>query len=458
MPTRSWRKEDMQAVGQYMSAKHISSLALRWECIDKLGERLRLNLRRIFTAVDFFGTEPNNLWLQSLTSIKSVFFRQQRVSQRPLSECPADTLPLRLRSFLLDEDDAGNKIVLNDTRYEFWLYHQIAKRLRAGEIYIDDSLLHRRLADELVPLAEYALLLAQIETDIPWLHQSTNKRLENLAKELHQQWYSFSSDNSELCRGKLSHLAFDATRKHLVWKQFRAECSTDLYDAIYERSPLTDVTDVLRYVDVQCQFLSALKPLQPRYAKQGPQTSSLLAVITAMAMNHGMYTMTRTSNIPYQAQETAYKQYLRQSTLQAANDRISNAIAKLPIFDHFSFDLETLYGSVDWQKFNMERPNIQATHSRKYFGRGKGVVAYTMLCNHVPLQGWVIGAHEYEAHHAFDVWCRNTSDIVPMAITSDMHSVNKANFAIFDWFGAVFAPRFTNVNAQHIELNKTSGF
>ena len=162
--------------------------------------------------------------------------------------------------------------------------------------------------------------------------------------------------------------------------------------------------------------------------------------------------VTRTSNIPYQAQETAYKQYLRQSTLQAANDRISNAIAKLPIFDHFSFDLETLYGSVDGQKFNMERPNIQARHSRKYFGRGKGVVAYTLLCNHVPLQGWVIGAHEYEAHHAFDVWYRNTSDIVPMAITGDMHSVNKANFAIFDWFGAVFAPRFTNVNAQLKEL------
>ena len=40
------------------------------------------------------------------------------------------------------------------------------------------------------------------------------------------------------------------------------------------------------------------------------------------------------------------------------------------------------------------------------------------------------GAHEYEAHHVFDVWYRNTSDIVPEAITGDMHSVNKANFAI----------------------------
>jgi hypothetical protein len=25
-------------------------------------------------------------------------------------------------------------------------------------------------------------------------------------------------------------------------------------------------------------------------------------------------------------------------------------------------------------------------------------VAYTLLCNHVPLNGYLIGAHEYEAH------------------------------------------------------------
>jgi hypothetical protein len=33
----------------------------------------------------------------------------------------------------------------------------------------------------------------------------------------------------------------------------------------------------------------------------------------------------------------------------------------------------------------VERPTVKARHSRKYFGRAKGVVAYTLLCNHVPL-------------------------------------------------------------------------
>jgi TnpA family transposase len=75
-----------------------------------------------------------------------------------------------------------------------------------------------------------------------------------------------------------------------------------------------------------------------------------------------------------------------------------------------------------------------------------------MLCNHIPFNGYLIGAHEYEGHHVLDVWYRNTSNIMITAITGDMHSVNKANFAILNWFGLRFEPRFTNLLAQLKEL------
>lgn len=49
-------------------------------------------------------------------------------------------------------------------------------------------------------------------------------------------------------------------------------------------------------------------------------------------------------------------------------------------------------------------------------GRGKGMVAYTLLCNHMPLQGWLMGTRKFEAQHAFDNSYRNTSDIVSSAM------------------------------------------
>jgi TnpA family transposase len=158
--------------------------------------------------------------------------------------------------------------------------------------------------------------------------------------------------------------------------------------------------------------------------------------------------MAENSDIPYHILDATHQQCLRLSTLLATNDRISNFIAQLSIFPHYSFDLDVLYGSVDGQKFEAADPTLKARHSRKYFGKGKGVVAYTLLANHVPLQSEMIGANEHESHFVFDICFHNTSDIMPAVITGDMHSINKANFAILHWFGLKLEPRFTSLQAQ----------
>jgi len=83
------------------------------------------------------------------------------------------------------------------------------------------------------------------------------------------------------------------------------------------------------------------------------------------------------------------------------------------------------------------------------------MVAYTLLCNHIPINGYLIGTNDYEGHHIFDIWYRNTSAVKPSAITGDMHSINKANFAILHWFGLRFEPHFTDLNKQLLELHCT---
>ncbi|MCC8471600.1 Tn3 family transposase [Xanthomonas phaseoli] len=440
-------KDALQLVGHRMSIKPASKLALHWQAVDGLAERMRRHLRPLYVALDLAGTDPSNPWLAALIWAKSVFAKQQRLSQRPLVECPTATLPKRLRPYLLTFDADSKPTGLHADRYEFWLYRQVRKRFQSGELYLDDSLQHRHLSDELVSLDENADVLAPM--DIPFLREPIEAQLIALTAELRTQWLAF---NRELKQGKLKHLDYGKATQTLTWRKPKSENHKAHEQALYEQLPFCDVADVFRYVNGQCQFLSALTPLQPRYAKKVADADSLMAVIIAQAMNHGNLVMARTSDIPYHVLESTYQQYLRQASLHAANDCISNAIAVLPIFPHYSFDLGALYGAVDGQKFGVERPTVKARYSRKYFGRGKGVVAYTLLCNHVPLNGYLIGAHEYEGHHVFDIWYRNTSDIVATAITGDMHSVNKANFAILHWFGLRFEPRFTDLDAQLQDL------
>ena len=443
---RAWKIMDrdvLQNTAQRMSIKPVSKLALHWQVVDGLAERIRRHLRPLYVTLNFASIVPDSPWLEALAWAKNLFARQPRLAQWPFDECPDVTLPKRLRSYLLTFDEKGDPAGIQAERYEFWLYRQIRKRFEAGELYLDDSLQHRRFSDELVSREKTANVAE--EMDIHFLRQPVDVQLDLLTTELNTQWRAF---NRELKQGKLTHLEYDKDNQTLSWHKSKADNLKAREQAFYEQLPFCDVADVLRFVNKQCGFLSALTPLQPRYAKKSADTDSLMAVIIAQAMNHGNQVMARTSDIPYHVLETTYQQYLRLASLQAANDCISNAIAALPIFPCYSFDPGTLHGAVDGQKFGVERPTVKARSSRKYFGRGKGVVAYTLLCNHVPLNGYLIGAHEYEAHHVFDIWYRNTSEIEPTTITGDMHSVNKANFVILYWFGRKFEPRFTNVNKQ----------
>jgi TnpA family transposase len=440
-------RDELQAIGQRLSEKLASKLSMHWHTVDSLAALIRRHLRPLYGTLDFSSVTPEDPWIAALDWMKRVFAKQQRLSHRPLGECPQATLPKRLQPYLLTFDTKGEPTGVHADRYEFFVYRQLQKRLKSGEIYLDDSLQHRHLTDELVSIEEQARVLIQM--DIPWMHQPIDTHINALSKELHEQWMAF---NRELRQGKLKHLDYDAQSGALTWHRHKADDDTGSQDCFYEQLSFCDIADVFRFVNEQCRFLSALTPLQPRYAKQVSDVDSLMAVIIAQAMNHGNFIMARTSDIPHHILEMTYQQYLRQASLQSANDKISNGIAGLSMFPHYSFDMDALYGSVDGQKLSMERPTVKARSSRKYFGRGKGVVAYTLLCNHISLQSWLIGAHEFEAHHVFDIWYRNTSEIVPTVITGDMHSVNKANFALLSWFGLRFEPRFTDLKAQLKQL------
>jgi TnpA family transposase len=436
-------KDTLLWMGKRLCEKHQSQHELRWQVIDQVAARYKKHLRPLYMAIEFSSTSADSCWLAALRWMKEVFSKQQKLTQRPLNECPAETIPERLRPYLLITDQNGNATELRADRYEFWIYRQIRKRLNSGEVYLSDSLAHRCFGDELVSVDEKAAVLSRL--DIPWLRRSIGETLDSLFAELHQLWAAFDRD---LRRGRLKHLEYNSANKTLSWHKPKTNNQEAVQAGFYGKLQARDIADIFRFVNQQTEFLSAFTPLQPRSAKKIADENSLMAVIIAQAMNHGNLNMAETSDIPYHILEATHQQYLRLATLQAANDLISNAIAQLSIFPYYSFDLEIIRGGVDGQKFEMAEPTIKARHSRKYFGRGKGVVAYTLLVNHIPLQSQLVGAHEHESHYVFDICYHNTTDITPNAITGDMHSVNKANFAILHWFGLRFEPRFSDLQAQ----------
>ncbi len=132
-------------------------------------------------------------------------------------------------------------------------------------------------------------------------------------------------------------------------------------------------------------------------------------------------------------------------TLNAANDNINNATAKLPIFRYYNIQEDVIHASADGQKFEARRETFKTRYSSKYFGTQKGVSAMTLIANHAAINARVIGANEHESHYIFDLLMSNTSDIIPDVLSTDTHGVNHVNFALLDLFGYQFAPRYARV-------------
>ena len=95
-------KDTLLAVGKRMCDKPVSQIDLRWQAVDKQAARFKKHLRPLVMDLEFSSLTPASPWLAALRWMKSVFARQQRLAQRPLREIPKNSIPDRLRPYLLE--------------------------------------------------------------------------------------------------------------------------------------------------------------------------------------------------------------------------------------------------------------------------------------------------------------------------------------------------------------------
>ena len=191
--------------------------------------------------------------------------------------------------------------------------------------------------------------------------------------------------------------------------------------------------------------MEAFEHILGRYIKPEQDFHALTAALVAWATNTGLSKMAQISDIEYHILAAISANFIRLETLSEANDRVSNDIAKLSVFQHYDIG-ETVHSSSDGQKFETQIHTINARHSRKYFGLKKGIVSYTLVANNIPINADIIGANDHESHYVFDILFNNTTDVQPEVHSTDTQGTNEVNFAILHLFGYQFAPRYKDIH------------
>lgn len=106
-------------------------------------------------------------------------------------------------------------------------------------------------------------------------------------------------------------------------------------------------------------------PIKPYCSKSTLDEIVIHACLIANGTNLGIFKMANLCDLNDTSLQTTEKNYLRLATIRAANDVVSNAIAKLSIFRHWDLCPNLLHASLDGQKFITEWDNIIARHSQK---------------------------------------------------------------------------------------------
>ncbi|HEX9867919.1 MAG TPA: Tn3 family transposase, partial [Candidatus Tectomicrobia bacterium] len=416
--------------------------AFQWEHIDGLGAQFKRRLRPILTTVDFGAGRADSPLVEAVRFLKAAFQDRKPLGQYAASAFPIRFIPTNLKRYLFAQDaPRARRWVLTD-RYEFLVYRLLRNGLEAGDIFCRDSVRFRSFEDDLLDDRQWQTKEALMtETGLTILMQPIQDHLAALEQRLEDR---LTAVNQRIATGENEHFQVKRRGQHVRWTLQYPRSSEPVNHPFYDALKQVDIGSVLHFVNQQCQFMDVFDHVLGRYVKQKVDDIVITACLVAWGTNMGLGRMGEISDISYHTLATTSDNFIRLETLKAANDRVSNRIAELPIFRHYDLG-ETVHSSSDGQKFETRIHTLNARHSPKYFGLQKGIVSYTLVANHIPVNARIIGADEHESHYVFDLLFNNTTDIQPEIHSTDTHGANEVNFAILHLFGYQFAPRYRDL-------------
>ena len=444
--TRAFRILEREKLAQV--AEHIAShirfdeKAFRWEHIEQIARQFKLHLRPVVQAVSWAAISAHAPLLAALDFLKTTFRKNQPLKQIRAAAFPLGFIPPAQWRYLFVPQDVGSLRPQVD-RYEFLAYRQLREGLDAGDIFCRDSVRFRSFEDDLLDDERWQYkdqLLA--EAGLARLQQPIQ---EHLAALKHQLETRLVDVNQRIANGENPHLQINQRGRQTRWNLAYSRSDETINHPFFDTLAQVDIASVLQFVDQHCQFMGAFEHVLGRYAKQASDERIIVASLIAWATNMGLGRMAEVSDLRYHQLARTSENYIRLETLHAANDLVSNATAQLAIFRHYDIG-ERVHSSSDGQKFETRLDTINARHSPKYFGLKKGVVAYTLVANHIPVNAEIIGANEHESHYVFDILFNNTTDVQPEVHSTDTHGTNQVNFVILHLFGYQFAPRYKDIH------------
>ena len=432
--------DSIKLLSDHLDNNDFDGRQYEWQFIDKQSSKIKKLIRSLFMSIDI-----------EFIHLKDELHEQYVMAHSELGELKAiqtiniDVVPKHDREYL--EGD-NTKLIAN--RFEYFLYRKADQLFQSNSLTVKESVNNRSLSSDLIQPKEWQHKNTIIEnTGLDKLVTPINQTLADKSQQLEVK---LKEASSHIFSGDNKYVEFIPGKAELKWSIPNKRWQETIDNPLYSQIQHMGIVELMLFVDQKTGYLNSFTHISATKEKSPVDKEDLIACILANGTNYGLYKMANISDRSMGKLRSVDDSYVRYETLKTSNDQVSNAIATLPIFAYYHVDDNQLFSSIDGQKFECRINTFKARYSSKYFSKGKGVSALTLVSNHVPVSTQVIGANEYEGHFAFDLLYNNSSEIQPDTLTSDSHGSNRVNFAILDLFGYTFAPRYAKMKKVFFEL------
>ena len=449
-------KEKFPLVSRYLTKAVLDETAYEWQQYVRLSQKFKLHLRHLLLNIPFESQAKADPLLKAVAFLQEAFRKDKSLRDIPQKSFPKECIPEKWKKYLYEiktipwYGKTKKRRVLNADKYEFLVYKLLKQGLDAGDIFIRDSRSFKSFEEDLISEEEWKEKDTLIKNlNLPYLHEPMETILARKKVELEAL---FKRVNERIKNGENPDIKISGSGDTIRWHLPYHNDQEPVDHLLYSLLPHVGIADILHFVNQTTGCFSPFRHLLGRYAKTEADTKLISACLIAFGENIGLYKMAGISDVSLQELITTAHDFIRLETLKPGNDCITNAMAKLPIFKYYNIEEAIIHGSIDGQKFDTQIDTINARHSPKYFGLGKGITSLTLIANHIPINAKIIGAHEHESYFVFDLLYNNTSDVDPRILSTDTHGTNQVNHAILDIFGYQFAPRYKHLGSDNRKL------
>ncbi len=429
---------------QYLKNQKVDTTQREWKYYVEISKTYKRNLRPLLINLEFAENSSTHNLMPVISFLSTQIKEHGNIQKTDKKDFMLNLIPASIKRYVYDNTEHGKQVNLH--KYEFMAYQQMKNALCDGSLFVPESNRYRSFEEDLIDESFWQ--------DNPTILQNLGLEkltcpVEEILDKLDAETdYWLTRVNTRIKNNENPYIKLIGTGENTKWSLPYAKLEEAENHKIFSQIPQISIADLLMDNNNHCNFLDCFTPITLRYNKSKADDESLIASLIALGTYIGLGKMGEISDIDYNHLSSTTNSLIRLETLRNANDQISNAIAKLPICKYYNIMDDIIHGSTDGSKIETQIETVNSRYSSKYFGLNKGVSAMTLVINHVPVNGKLIGAHEYEGHHVFDLVFNNTSDIQPDILSTDTHGSNNINFAILYLFDYTFAPRYRDMGSK----------